>query len=319
MKGSTRFLIILALAALTSCKVSNDGSGSVSPSNSDKTNLDQDQCMDSTSSIGGAITTKVFGTTTAPYGFLEYLPADYATSGKDYPVILFLHGAGEQGQESGVNAATNLYNKMVVHGPMRRIREGRHFPAIVFAPQSNGWWNSATVKNFLIWIETNYRVNTSRIYVTGLSMGGGGTFDYLRHDPDRIAAAIPICAAAGANNSPSERDALRSVPHIAVHNVNDGTVGYGNSVGFANSLGAELMATNTVLQGYTAGTNVTVHFDEASQEWIKVIGSRKFKDANGEFPALPYIYAFDALGGHDAWTKTYASEETWEWLFCQKK
>lgn len=272
-------------------------------------------CISSVSTSAGVVAIKNPGATTAPYGHLEYKPSGYASSGANYPVIIFLHGLGEQGSDSN----GTLQSKMAAHGPFKRIGQNRHFPALVFAPQSPAWWNSTTLRNFLNYIIANYRVDKSRIYLTGLSMGGGGTWDYMRFDSARLAAAIPIAGATSANNSAAERAALLAVPHISVHNVDDGTVGYGNSNGFGNSVGAALGATNMVLSGYVNGSNVTSHYDENARRWILASGSLVFKDSAGEFYTPPYIYAFDASGGHDSWTKTYAKEETWEWLFCQRK
>jgi predicted peptidase len=277
----------------------------------------QSGCISSLASGPGVVGINLRGSTSAPYyGFLDYKPAGYSTGTQKYPVIVFLHGLGEQGSETDPNI---LRNKMSAHGPFKRVNQGRHFPALMFAPQSAGWWDSAWIKSFMIWIENNYRIDKSRIYLTGPSMGGGGTWDYMRYDPTRLAAAIPVCGADWANNSGAERSALKAVPHYSIHNIDDGIVGSDRSESFANSLGVILGATNQVLSGHVAGTDITANFDTSSNTWVHTQGSMKLKNSSGKFHNPPYVYAFDAYGGHNAWTKTYESEETWEWLFCQRK
>ena len=325
------FLLLLFLASCnsttppsseTSPETSPTTSPSTSPSTAESDPVvpndsisEPSRCISSITDGIGTVTARVSGATSAPYGFLEYLPAGYNADDKNYPVIVFLHGLGEKGTDS----ATTLQSKMSSHGPFKRISQGRHFPALVFAPQSPGWWSSGTLKTFLEWIELNYRVDRSRIYLTGLSMGGGGTWDYLRFDSARIAAAIPVCGASSANQSASEREALVKVPLFSVHNMDDGVVTYRNSESFANSLGASQSSRNSVLDQYASGSDVTMYYDAVAEEWIQVEGSLKLKDSSGAFHKSTSLFAFDASGGHNAWTKTYASEDTWEWLFCQRK
>lgn len=119
--------------------------------------------------------------------YLLYLPPDYDES-VNYPTILFLHGAGERGDD-----LSGLYKQ----GLTAYLSAGNDLPFIVIAPQcapDETWLSYRTeVMNLLDFITDQYAVDTSRIYITGLSMGGFGTWDLARLYPERFAAAAPIC------------------------------------------------------------------------------------------------------------------------------
>jgi len=120
-------------------------------------------------------------------GYLLYLPKDYE---KDkiglWPVILFLHGAGERGDDLGILGRIAL--------PMV-LDERDDFPFIVISPQcpKNQRWSTEFLSTLLDDIIARYRVDTDRIYLTGLSMGGYGTWDLAIEYPDRFAACAPVC------------------------------------------------------------------------------------------------------------------------------
>lgn len=119
--------------------------------------------------------------------YLLYLPKDYDQKDK-IPLMLFLHGAGERG------ADLELVKK---HGPPKLIDEGKDLPFIVVSPQcsANSWWPTETF-TLLALIDDlckNYKVDEDKIYVTGLSMGGYGTWSLAIQNPDRFAAVLPIC------------------------------------------------------------------------------------------------------------------------------
>ena len=117
--------------------------------------------------------------------YLLYLPENYEEQ-ESWPLMLFLHGAGERGDD---------LDRVKIHGPPRLIEEGRSFPMIVISPQCprGRYWEPVALTALLDHIEDNYNVDDSRIYVTGLSMGGFGTWSLAAHSPDRFAAIAPIC------------------------------------------------------------------------------------------------------------------------------
>jgi predicted peptidase len=121
--------------------------------------------------------------------YLLHLPQGYAENKElRWPLILFLHGAGERGSDLSIVAK---------HGPPKLVAAGKDIPAIVISPQcpANQWWTDYLDGLLALLDETEkkYRVDRDRVYVTGLSMGGFGTWALLGRDGGRFAAAIPIC------------------------------------------------------------------------------------------------------------------------------
>jgi len=140
-------------------------------------------------------------TTTIKIDYLLYLPEGYADTKAKWPLMLFLHGAGERGSD---------LNKVALHGPPKMIaKEGKRFPFIIASPQcpKDGWWSSAlqlaALDALLTELVSHYRIDTDRIYVTGLSMGGFGTWSMAAAYPNRFAAIAPICG--GGNQATAKK------------------------------------------------------------------------------------------------------------------
>ena len=138
--------------------------------------------------------------------YLLALPEGYDDGDAAWPLVLFLHGAGERGDD---------LSRVAVHGPPRLVREGHTFPFILVSPQQpeGGWWQADELAALLDEIESTHRVDPDRIYVTGLSMGGFGTWELLQDYPDRFAAAAPVCG----GGTPGRICAARDVPIWAFH------------------------------------------------------------------------------------------------------
>lgn len=137
--------------------------------------------------------------------FAIYLPPDYETSQRSYPVLYLLHGGGDD-QTGWVQfgEVQNITDKA--------IREGRSTAMIIVMPDANtgrrGYFNDIKgdwryedffFQELMPHIEKTYRTKKEKRYraISGLSMGGGGTFMYALHRPDLFAAACPLSAAAG--------------------------------------------------------------------------------------------------------------------------
>ena len=121
------------------------------------------------------------------FRYLLYLPKDYEQR-KSCPLMLFLHGRSERGD--------NL-ELLKRHGPPKLIAAGKDFPFIVVSPQcSTGRWEPVKLAVLLDEIVGRYKVDQDHIYVTGLSMGGFGTWALAAYEPDRFAALAPICGSA---------------------------------------------------------------------------------------------------------------------------
>jgi predicted peptidase len=118
-------------------------------------------------------------------GYLLYLPENYEQEGS-WPLLLFLHGSGERGTD------LQLVKK---HGPPKLIEAGKQFAFIVVSPQcpKGQWWQPVELTALLDEIVEKYKVDQDRIYVTGLSMGGFGTWSLAAYAPNRLAAIAPIC------------------------------------------------------------------------------------------------------------------------------
>lgn len=117
--------------------------------------------------------------------YLLYLPPDYDQQDK-WPLLLFLHGGGERGDDLEL---------LKIHGPPKQIAAGKQFPMIIVSPQcpEGQRWQSVTLLALLDELCETLKVDQDRVCVTGLSMGGFGTWALAFDAPDRIAAIAPIC------------------------------------------------------------------------------------------------------------------------------
>jgi predicted peptidase len=142
-------------------------------------------------------------------------PAAAAAPNGKWPLVVFLHGAGERGDN--LEAVKN-------HGPPKLIETGRRFPAFVASPQAPAGerWDPHGVKALVDHLLATEPVDPDRVCLTGLSMGGFGTFDTVVEYPETFAAALPICGGAGANILRFER--IRHLPLWIFHGARDNVV-----------------------------------------------------------------------------------------------
>lgn len=212
-------------------------------------------------------------------------PAGYdspANAEKRYPLVLFLHGAGERGDDN---------KAQLVHGckEFLKAENRKKYPCFVLAPQcpkDEKWadvdWssNSHTITKapaesmrmtieVLAKLQKEFRIDKSRLYLTGLSMGGYGTWDLLARKPKMFAAAIPICGGADESTAPK-------ISHIPIW---------------------------------------VFHGDKDTA--VKVERSRRMVEALQKAGGSP-CYTEYAGVGHDSWTRTYASGLVLDWLFAQR-
>lgn len=201
--------------------------------------------------------------------------------GQSYPLVLFLHGAGERGDDNTVQ---------LVHGMADLCSDemmARH-PAFVMAPQcptERRWsevdWSApsstlpdepsdamAATIEALDALCDEFPIDQSRIYITGLSMGGYGTWDALARYPGKFAAAIPICG----GGDPAQAEHMLDTPIWVFHGDEDTAVPVGRS--------------------------------------------REMVEALIELGASPIYTEYEGVG-HNSWTETYANRVVWDWLFAQ--
>jgi predicted peptidase len=120
--------------------------------------------------------------------YLLYLPKDYNSTGKPFPLIIFLHGAGERGD--------NL-DRLKVAGIPKVVETDSNFPFVAISPQcpANTLWidHLESLKLLIDNIKGKYNIDKSRVYLTGLSLGGFGTWALAAKYPNDFAAIAPIC------------------------------------------------------------------------------------------------------------------------------
>ena len=144
-----------------------------------------------------------------------YLPKEYGQeAGKKWPLIMFLHGSGESGDDIA---------KVKVHGPPKLVAAGKEFPFIICSPQAPTpriGWQTQTLNVLLDDLIEKYAIDTDRVYLTGLSMGGSGTWSWSIANPERFAAIAPICG--GGDTTRARR--IKDLPIWVFHGGKDPTV-----------------------------------------------------------------------------------------------
>ena len=184
------------------------------------------------------------------FGFYEFIGSaklgmpyrllvpDNLISGAKYPLVLFFHGSGERGNDN---------ERQLTYGVERFARPDSRsrFPCFVLAPQCPTqlddqpiMWTGerermhllklapevapplGTALELLMEVQEKYQVDTNRIYVTGISMGGFATWESLIRQPKKFAAAIPVCG----GGDTSHADQIRNIPVWALHGADDSVV-----------------------------------------------------------------------------------------------
>ena len=153
---------------------------------------------------------------TARLGYLLFLPRGYGTDPEEkWPLILFLHGVGERGND------LKLVKK---HGIPKTVEQQPDFPFVVVSPQcpDETMWldHHLTLKALLDEVAADYAVDVGRIYLTGFSMGGYGTWTLATRYPELFAAIAPICG----GGFPDFASELKDVPVWAFHGAEDDVV-----------------------------------------------------------------------------------------------
>jgi predicted peptidase len=170
---------------------------------------------------------------TIPY--LLYLPTNYGAATSEpvaskRPLVLFLHGRGES------EGPLSIVKKW---GPPNFIDHGIHFPFIIASPQcpvSPKSWNSPEEQKLLLalldHLTNSFKVDTDRVYLTGLSMGGYGSWRLAADHPDLFAAVVPVCG----GGNPADADRLKNLPIWAWHGEADPTVPVKRSIEMVDAI-----------------------------------------------------------------------------------
>jgi len=212
-------------------------------------------------------------TLSAEVDYLLFLPKGYeAGSARHWPLILFLHGAGERG--------TNVW-KAATHGPSKYAAAHPDFPFIMVSPlcPQNQVWSKDILLALLDDIIGSCAVDTNRVYLTGLSMGGYGTWDLGLTHPGKFAAIVPIC---GGGQIISVLLASR------------------DKAAALKSLG---------LWAFHGGKDPVVPLEE-SQRMVDALQKAGVRDV--KLTIYPEA-------GHNSWTETYENPELYHWLLEHKR
>lgn len=145
--------------------------------------------------------------------YLIHLPDGYHEGEERWPLLLFLHGSGERGTD---------IQRVAIHGPLKRIREGADLPFVIVAPQvpDGQRWTAERLDAVMADVREKYKIDENRMYLTGLSMGGYGAWDYAMSRPGLFAAVAPICGGGQAHFA----CVLRDTPVWAFHGAKDTVV-----------------------------------------------------------------------------------------------
>jgi predicted peptidase len=172
-------------------------------------------CLALSTSVSAAPPAQTPRTTTVheKIRYLTFLPTTYSAKGAPVPLIVFLHGSGERG---------NDLNKVKVWGPPAIAEKDPAFPFMVVSPQvpDGEWWHANLLKAMIDEVLAKYNVDRSRVYLTGLSMGGYGAWDLAIRYPGYFAAVAPVCG----GGTPIEIARMKDVPTWVFHGMKDDAV-----------------------------------------------------------------------------------------------
>ncbi|MEX2231486.1 MAG: PHB depolymerase family esterase, partial [Cyclobacteriaceae bacterium] len=178
-------------------------------------------------------------TSTSVIAYLEYLPEDYQLNSDKYPVVIFLHGIGERGTNTtDIHLLSQSVLKVDNIGPPLLVKDGHKFPFILISPQLKDNytnWPSTYVMEVIDYVKTYLRIDEKRIYLTGLSLGGGGAWWTAQDYPELFAALAPVC---GGRNDLTHACAIagENLPVWAFHGDKDTVVPLSRSVTMVNAI-----------------------------------------------------------------------------------
>jgi pimeloyl-ACP methyl ester carboxylesterase len=237
----------------------------------------------------------IYQGTTLPYYI--FVPATYNPQ-IHYPLMLCLHGAGERGDDPSAVKKNSMAT--VWARDSNQIR----WPCFILVPQcpSNGWWTNSntmlTINDILDSLQLEFSIDTNRLYITGLSMGGYGTWDMIVRYPTKFAAAVPMSG----GGDPFKAALIKHIPIWDFHGAMDATVNVAYSREMITALENE---GDTVIYTNCHNGDCTGLSDSALVDKIK-------HDAK-------LLYTEYEYGGHVIWDQAYNTIFLLPWVFSQTK
>ena len=196
-------------------------------------------------------------------GYMLYLPEGYEDNpDQTWPLIFFLHGAGDRGDKIYLLAKAS---------PFMMIREKGPLPFIIVAPLLKTSYNLFPLEyldSVLAEVQATYRVDPKHIYLTGLSLGGEATYRFAIQQPDTFAAIAPLSAFLEANQIP-QLERIKSLPVWAIHGADDSIVPLVEGLSPADALkelGGNIKI--TILEGHDHDTWDDTYSDSAFYNWL---------------------------------------------------
>ena len=201
----------------------------------------------------------MYNTVPDSYNFWLYAPKEYVGEHQRIPVIIFLHGASLCG--------TNL-QRVRRYGLLEAIEKGRYYPAFVIAPQNpGGSWRPSKIAKILDWVEANYEVDETRVYVIGMSLGGYGTLDFAGTYPERVAAAMELCG----GSTLKDYTNLGKIPLWIMHGTADRAVPISESKKVVKDMvesGNDKLLRYDWLQGASHGALARILYLKQTYDWL---------------------------------------------------
>lgn len=193
------------------------------------------------------------------YNFWIFTPEGYEAEGRGVPLVIFLHGASLCG---------NNLEKVRRYGVLHAIQKGKIVPAVVLAPQNGGGaWNPKKINDLLEWTVAHYAIDTTRVYVLGMSLGGYGTMDFVAAYPDKVAAAMALCGGC----SVKEPAGLGQVPLWIMHGTADRAVPIAQSkrvVDYLQQSGNDQLLRYDWIKGGNHGTPARLFYLQKTYDWL---------------------------------------------------
>lgn len=193
------------------------------------------------------------------YNFWVFSPEEYNTDKHPLPLIVFLHGASLCG---------NNLQKVRRYGVLDAIDEGLDMPMFVLAPQNpGGSWSPGKINDLIEWMKANYAIDSTRIFVLGMSLGGYGTLDFVGTYPEKVAAAMALCG----GTTLKDVSGMGKLPLWIMHGTADRAVNIKESKKIVDSLtdsGNDRLMRYDWFKGASHGALARVFYMRETYDWL---------------------------------------------------